>query len=308
MSSVTSEPARILIVDDTQKNIQLLGTLLKKENYLINVAYSGEQAIEVAQTVAPDLVLLDVMMPGIDGYQTCELLKQNPATTEIPVIFLTAKTEVKDIIQGFAVGAVDYVTKPFNAVVLLSRVRTHLNLRRALVTLEQKNQQLERMVVTDGLTGLFNHKFVFEMLAREVSEAKRYKSPLSIVMFDVDFFKKVNDNYGHQIGDEVLVKVSATIKSGVRQADIAGRYGGEEFLVILPASDLKSARQAAEKIRVSIEAIVWPHQGLKTTISGGVVQYSNETELELIDSADKLLYLAKQTGRNKICTPESTTV
>lgn len=295
-----NEPARLLIVDDTQKNIQLLGTLLRKENFLLNVAYDGEQAIEIARKLKPDLILLDIMMPGIDGYETCERLKADPETAEIPVIFLTAKTEVKDIIHGFEVGAVDYVTKPFNAVVLLSRVRTHLKLRQALVELAHKNAALEEMVMVDGLTGLYNHKFIFEILSKQLAEAERYAAPLSVIMFDLDHFKKVNDNYGHQVGDEVLVEVARRIKEAVRQSDVAGRYGGEEFLVVLPHTALDEAMVVAEKIRAAIAGIDWRHEGLTTSISGGAAQFRGETELALIDRADKLLYQAKAAGRDRV--------
>ncbi|MDT8445657.1 MAG: PleD family two-component system response regulator [bacterium] len=293
-------PARILIVDDTQKNIQLLGTLLRKENFLLNVAYDGEQAIEIARKLKPELILLDIMMPGIDGYETCARLKALEETQEIPVIFLTAKTEVRDIIRGFEVGAVDYVTKPFNAVVLLSRVRTHLKLRRAQMELAEKNAALEEMVMIDGLTGLYNHKFIFEVLSKQIADSERYGRPMSVIMFDLDHFKRVNDNYGHQVGDEVLVKVAACIKSSVRQADLAGRYGGEEFLVVLPNTSLEDAARVAEKIRSAIASIPWDHEGLVITISGGLAQFRGETELELIDRADKLLYEAKNNGRNRI--------
>ncbi|OGG99555.1 MAG: hypothetical protein A2600_08740 [Candidatus Lambdaproteobacteria bacterium RIFOXYD1_FULL_56_27] len=291
---------RILIVDDTQKNIHLLGTLLRKENYLINVAYDGESALELANKVLPDLILLDVMMPGIDGYETCKRLKANVRTEPIPVIFLTAKTETKDVVLGFESGAVDFVSKPFSAVVLLARVRTHLKLRRALVELEEKNQVLEQMVISDGLTQLYNHKFIFEILSKELADARRYGDPVSVIMFDLDHFKKVNDVYGHPVGDEVLVKVARTIKDSIRESDLAGRYGGEEFLVVLPKATLADTKVVAEKIRKNIAALTWTQPGLAITISGGATEFNGGNELELIDTADKLLYEAKNNGRNRI--------
>jgi len=293
-------PQRILVVDDTQKNVQLLGTLLKRQNFLINVAYSGAEAIEVAKKVKPDLILLDIMMPGIDGYQACEILKADPETALIPIIFLTAKSETADIVKGFEFGAVDYVTKPFNSTVLLSRVRTHLGLCQALKNLEFQKAELQKMVMFDGLTKLYNHKFIFEMLSKEIKEAKRYERPLSVIMFDLDFFKKVNDTYGHTVGDEVLVKVGETLLTAVRDSDSAGRYGGEEFLLVLPTTDLPSALIVSEKIRSDIAALTFSHSDLKITISGGVVQYTGQETLKFIDQADQLLYKAKESGRNQI--------
>ena len=294
------EPYRILVVDDTQKNVQLLGIILKRQNYLINVAYSGPEAIELAQKVFPDLILLDIMMPGMDGYETCERLKKDPKTESIPIIFLTAKSEVDDIIKGFDVGAVDYVTKPFHSTILLSRVRTHLRLRGALRELEAQKDELEKAVMFDGLTKLYNHKFIFEILSKEMSGAKRYDSPLSVVMLDLDHFKQVNDTFGHQVGDEVLVSVASALKETIRESDLAGRYGGEEFLIILPSTDLEAAKVVAEKIRSAIDQLTWNQPGLHITISGGVTTYQNDSTLEFIDRADRLLYQSKHSGRNQV--------
>jgi len=291
---------RILVVDDTQKNVHLLGTLLKRQNFLINVAYNGSEAIEVAKKVQPDLILLDIMMPGMDGYQTCEILKKDPATSAIPIIFLTAKSETADIVKGFEVGAVDYVTKPFNSTVLLARVRTHLKLRYMLKDIEAQRAELATMVMIDGLTKLYNHKFIFEILSKEMKEATRYGRPLSIIMFDLDLFKKVNDTFGHPAGDEVLVKVSDTLRSVIRDSDSAGRYGGEEFLILLPSTDLKSAVLVAEKVRKDIAKLTFEHPELQVTISGGVAAYSTQNTLDLINQADQLLYKAKAEGRNQI--------
>lgn len=292
----------ILIVDDIAKNLQLLGTILSKENYRIAAANNGEKAIAIANSTLPDLILLDIMLPGINGYETCIRLKENPKTKDIPIIFLTAKNELEDIVKGFKTGAVDYVTKPFNSVELLARTRTHLELKISRDMLKIKNKQLERLVITDSMTGLYNHRHITDSLSERIAEAKRYKQSLSIAMLDIDFFKKVNDNYGHFFGDFVLVKISAIIEETIRKTDIAGRYGGDEYLIIFTNTDKKSAFGILERIRESIEKEKWNKEGLVITISAGICELFDHDYPKLLMKADELLYKAKENGRNRIGT------
>jgi len=296
-----STTPRILIVDDTQKNIQVLGTILKREKYQINVAQNGLQAIQMAEKVLPDLILLDVLMPELDGFQACKKLKESAITCDIPVIFLTAKVETEDVIKGFEVGGADYVTKPFNASILLARVRTHIALR-------EKTKQLELFANYDGLTQVANRRYFNEFLDREWRRCIRSQQCLSLIMLDIDYFKIYNDTYGHLQGDEALKKVSAVIKEiGKRGSDLSARYGGEEFIIVLGNTPAYAAQQLAEKLCVDIHALHIPHSGSKIneyiTVSLGVASIIPTIEIEnseLIKLADKQLYSAKEAGRNQV--------
>jgi len=290
----------ILIVDDTIKNLQLLGSVLKEENYKIAIANNGNQAVLIAAQTLPDLILLDVMMPGLNGYETCKKLKEIEKTKHIPIIFLTAKSEIEDIVDGFKAGAVDYITKPFNIYELKARVKTHIELKISKDLLEESNIKLQKLSVTDGLTGLYNHRYIVDLTVRLIEESKRYNQILSIAMIDIDNFKSVNDTYGHPFGDEVLIKLASTFEEKIRKTDSAGRYGGEEFLIILTHTDISGAIEVVERIRSSVENLKWNHKDVKITISVGVYQRNNEDTSSLISKADQLLLKAKKNGKNRI--------
>jgi len=290
----------ILIVDDTVKNLQVLGSILREENYKIAVATNGNQAISIANDTNPDLILLDVMMPELDGFETCKKLKSINETRKIPVIFLTAKVETEDIIEGFKAGAVDYITKPFNSYELKARVKTHVELKISKDLLLQKNEILKKLSITDGLTGLFNHRYITDALSRLIEENNRYKEPLSISMLDIDNFKKSNDEYGHLFGDEVLVRTANSIESCLRKTDLVGRYGGEEFLVLFAHTNLKGAVESVERIIKSVENLKWENKNIIVTISAGVCEKKDENTSALLKKADDLLYTAKQKGKNRV--------
>ncbi len=290
----------ILIVDDIAKNIQVVANILGKDDYDISVALNGRQALSIMEKVRPDLILLDVMMPDIDGYEVCRTLKKDRRTDSIPVIFLTAKSDKEDIVKGFEMGAVDYVLKPFNPVELLARVRTHVSLKITTDLLMEKIAQLAEMASKDSLTGLYNHGYLLEMLEKRIFESKRHKTHLSVFMFDIDRFKKVNDTFGHKYGDLVLKNISNAAKDSIRKSDIIGRYGGEEFIIIFPNINREEAFIVADKIRKKIEEIKWEKKDLKITVSGGVAQYHGGTAEDLVIKADELLYRAKANGRNRI--------
>ena len=292
--------SRILIVDDTPKNIQVLGTILRQEGYQINIAQDGSRAIHMAEKVSPDLILLDVMMPDMDGYETSLKLKQSPETKDIPIIFLTARKEPEDIIKGFEVGGLDYISKPFNSIELLARIRTHLDLW-------HKTRQLQSIAEKDGLTMIANRRRFDAFFDLEWRRSNRDKTPVTIVMIDIDFFKAYNDYYGHLQGDECLKQIAKVIDINCRRpADIAARYGGEEFAVILGNTDQKGGIQLAEKIRRKIEGLGIPHEKSVisdyVTISLGIATMipSNEDRSDqLIKRADEQLYRAKELGRNQ---------
>ena len=292
----------VLIVDDQPANIHALAKLIKSD-YHILAATSGGKALEIASgDHKPDLILLDIMMPDMDGYEVCRQLKASEQTNSIPVIFVTAKDSAEDEEKGFSLGAVDYIAKPFHPTIVRARIRNQINLK-------IKTDRLERLSMQDGLTDIPNRRFFEESLAREWSRAERNGLPLSILMVDIDNFKPYNDNYGHGAGDECLRKVAGTLKSTLsRPMDLAARYGGEEFVVLLPETNENGARHVAEDMRKAVEELNITHEHSKTapvvTISVGAATHSRKTPMnnkdELLNSADQALYRAKNNGRNQV--------
>ncbi|CAK0756748.1 two-component system, chemotaxis family, response regulator WspR [Gammaproteobacteria bacterium] len=291
----------ILIVDDAPVNIKMLADTLKGD-YRIKVATSGATALKlISGKEKPDLVLLDVMMPQMDGYTVCAKIKENPDTRDISVIFVTAKTDVPDQELGFNLGAVDYITKPFGLPIVRARVRTHINLKR-------RTALLEELVSLDSLTGIHNRRRFDEMFAEEWRRAIRNDLLISLLMLDIDHFKAFNDNYGHGAGDECLRKVASNLRTAlVRPGDLVARIGGEEFVVLLPNCDSEGACHVGEKIRSATEELRIPHEFSSTskwvTLSVGCTTLLPNLEMgskTLMEAADKALYLAKSQGRNRI--------
>lgn len=411
-----SQKPVILIVDDEPININVVAELLS-DRYTIKVATNGIKALEIIQNQKPDLILLDIHMPQMDGYDVARAIKSNPSISKIPFIFLTSKQDNNSIVMGFKLGASDYITKPFNKEELHVRVDNHIHahlLQRELnITLEQSKNNLKiidsyvafvrtdlegialevssrmcrylhcqpediigkkmsivrsestkkeiykrlwgtiknketyvveienknfngttnwyratisphiniynkhigymafydnidekvevkRLSETDKLTKLYNRAKIDTLLESEMERAERYGQPLSILMLDIDFFKSINDNYGHHIGDLILQEFAAILQKGVRKVDFAGRWGGEEFLIISPNTDSRQASILAEKLRLSIEKHTFSN-GIKRTSSIGIAQYDiNEESSALFKRADDALYEAKKSGRNKV--------
>jgi diguanylate cyclase (GGDEF) domain len=231
----------ILIVDDTPANLLLLTQLLQAQSYDVRPVTHGAMTLVVARTLHPDLILLDIRMPDMDGYTVCQQLKADPETSQIPVIFISALDDVEDKIRAFECGGVDYITKPFQPLEVLARVRTHLALAQARAALEEANRELQRALAReaelariDWLTGVYNRSYFYELAVREFAIATRYERPLAIGMIDVDHFKQINDRYGHLVGDQVLRSIAQTIAHQIRTTDCIGRFGGEEFILLLP--------------------------------------------------------------------------
>ena len=288
----------ILVVDDSQININFCRKILGKNGYDTDSCKSGEEAIEYLEKNSPDLILLDIVMPGIDGFEFCERMKNIPKMADTPVIFLSSMDDEASIIKGFKCGGVDYITKPFRTQEMLARTRTHIDLKKT-------KEQLLLMATTDVLTGLSNRRFFMERLSNEFERVKRYESIYTLLMIDLDFFKKVNDTMGHKAGDIVLIKVSEILQSGLRCTDIIGRIGGEEFAAILPETELQQGLQIAERLRKAVEQLPLEVDGKKinVTISLGASQ-SNSTDKEMDNAlirADSALYDAKRSGRNRVC-------
>lgn len=293
------ERPRILVVDDQPTNIQTLYQVLKGE-YDVAMATNGSQAIELCQRRPPDLVLLDVVMPGIDGFEVCRRLKADPATRDVPVIFVTARDSTEDETLGLEVGAVDFIAKPVNPPVVRARVRTH-------VALKRQADLLRSMAFNDGLTGVANRRWFDERLQVEWLRCRRNKVPLSLILFDLDHFKAYNDRYGHQAGDDCLRAVATAMKSRLgRPGDLLARYGGEEFVCLLPETPMEGARAKADDLGQAVLDLGIAHGDSATaevvTISRGVataLPAVDGAQNELLQHADEKLYAAKRAGRNR---------
>ena len=297
--------AQILIIDDSRLIVHVAKDFLTRNGHEVLSAQDGPQGLELAKSNLPDLILLDLVLPQMDGYEVCKKLKQDETTSIIPVIMLTSKSESGDKVRGLQIGAVDYVTKPFDEAELLARVNIHLRLKELYEALQEKNRQLQELANCDGLTSLFNHRYFHEQLTQDFMRARRYYEPLSCVLFDIDFFKRCNDTYGHKVGDHVLKSVGGLIKQVIRDSDMAARYGGEEFAVILYHTPAAGACQAAERIRLAVKDQEFHKDGqhFQITISAGVasIPHPNITDpIRMIECADQALYLAKQQGRDRV--------
>ncbi len=292
---------KILLVDDVISNIKILSKGLPKDLYTVFFALNGKKALELVIQEQPDLILLDIMMPEMDGYEVCKQLKQDPVSRNIPVIFVTAKDSPYDEAYGLKIGAVDYISKPINLLVLNARVLTHLKLK-------EKEQQLRLLSMHDGLTGIPNRRYMDKWLKQSWQLSKRAQKKISLIMIDIDFFKQYNDHYGHLAGDDCLKQVAESLSQNItRSSDLIARYGGEEFACILSATEQTGAEKMAHKLRQNIEELNIPHLASyitdHITISLGVAclcprQVSSEHKL--IELADNALYLAKHQGRNRI--------
>jgi two-component system cell cycle response regulator len=252
-----------------------------------------------------DLVLCDLEMPGLDGEKLLQIKQAQLADREIPILFLTASTDLNRRVRLLESGASDTITKPFHPADLVARLRLHLKLKLLQDELREKNEVLKGMSTTDHLTELRTRRYLSEVLAVECLRSKRYKSPLSVVMADLDYFKRVNDTYGHAAGDDVLKATADVLRESLRATDVAARWGGEEFLVVLPETDLPGAELWAERWREDIEGHAFKEpdgKTLKITISIGVASFSDDMDKQniLIDAADKALYRAKESGRNRV--------
>ena len=307
-----STPA-VLIVDDDTTAIRVLGKAVAGLAR-ISFATSGQDALKQAREAPPDLVLLDAEMPGMSGFQLCQAMKADPVLADVPVIFVTSHGDEATEEAGLALGAVDFIAKPIRPAIVAARVRTHLRLKLA-------SDRLQRLAETDGLTGLANRRILDQVVEREWHRARRSGSPLSLLMIDVDFFKRYNDTYGHLQGDQCLIAVAGALRRCVgRESDLVARYGGEEFVVLLPETGGAGARRLAEGILAAVRDLALPHQASElgsVSVSVGVASFDQASRgwescgaraeeiaagpERLLALADQALYRAKQAGRCRSC-------
>lgn len=298
---MTKSRSKLLIIDDEPINIRMLDSMLR-DSYEIIVALNGEQALTRATSAPPpDLILLDIQMEGMDGYEVCRRLMKNDITRSIPVIFVTSLTDEEDERKGLELGAIDYITKPYRPSIIRVRLRNHLELK-------HKRDLLDRLCSQDALTAIANRRSLEGFLEKEWQRAARYGDELGIIFMDIDHFKRYNDNYGHVTGDECLKEVVGIMKKALnRPTDLLARYGGEEFVCVLPETDLAGARVVAEALRSAVLARAIPHAYSDygcVTLSFGVVAAKPLEQLDcpsdLLEAADRMLFLAKKQGRNRI--------
>ncbi|HPI94241.1 MAG TPA: diguanylate cyclase [Deltaproteobacteria bacterium] len=297
----------ILIVDDSRTNIMALSDVLSAD-YNLLFASSGLEGLKTAASYSPDIILLDIIMADMDGYEVCRKLKSNSGTKNIPIIFVTAMGKEEDEIKGLEMGGLDYITKPFNPIIVRARVRVHLELKR-------HRDFLENLVATDGLTGIPNRRQFNEFLVREWRRAMRSRLPISLILMDIDHFKLFNDHYGHLAGDDCLRRLAQAVAGCARRpADLVARYGGEELACILPDTNLDGALVVANCMREKVNALKIPHTQSHVaehiTMSLGVatlIPVQGRSWDDLISAADENLYEAKRKGRDRVGYPSETT-
>jgi diguanylate cyclase (GGDEF)-like protein len=292
---------KLLVVDDQPINIQVLYQIFAAD-FQVFMATSGTQALALCKANPPDLVLLDIVMPGMDGFEVCKALKADAATRNIPVIFVTAHTDAEQETHGLEMGAVDFISKPVTPAVVRARVNTHL-------TLKLQSDVMRKLVFLDGLTGVYNRRYFDQQLTTEMSRSLRNGSPLAVIMVDVDFFKRYNDHYGHQVGDDCLRAIALALKASLRRpADLVARYGGEEFACILPDTGFEDAMVIATELERNVRAKNIPHANSDAakmvTISLGVAGCDGQNACDvsvILAQADAQLYKAKHEGRGRAC-------
>ena len=308
----TPVKAQLLLIEDSEVQGGTLKRSLEILGYSVSWARSGIEGLKLARTERPDLVILDVVMADVDGFAVCRWLKMTVDTRDIPVIMLTVRSDVHDRVEGLNVGANDYLPKPFADEELEARILAALRVRAAQAELRERNQQLEAMIhrvealaITDPLTGLFNRRRFSDVLRREFAVTKRYRNELSCLMLDIDHFKLINDHHGHDFGDEVLKQVASKLIHTLREVDLACRYGGEEFAILLPHTPKQNAFIAAERIMRSVRELVLQSNGIAVpvAVSIGISSTRDVTTSEaeeLVRCADMALYEAKRLGRDRI--------
>lgn len=289
---------KVLIADDSKLNIIMITDILHSEGYEVFSVTSGNEVMDAVKEYKPDIVLLDVVMPGKDGFTVCSELKCNYEFKNLPIIMVTARTEAKYLKTALEIGAFDYIRKPVDAIEVAARIKSALRYM-------EYQEKLEEMAMKDGLTGLYNHALLIELLAKEHSKQKRLNGSLAFLMIDIDYFKTVNDTYGHLKGNEVIKGVANIMMSTIRESDVAGRYGGEEFGIILSDIPLDKVIAVSERIRrrIALHSFSLEGETVNITVSIGVCYESPDNDIshrDMIKIADDAMYEAKRSGRNNV--------
>ena len=297
ITALSSAQPTILIVEDELINIRSLARILRGTARLC-FATSGNEALQLNKSIEAEIILLDVMLPDINGFEVCKELKNNPATAQANIIFITALDDPEQEAHGLRMGAMDYIKKPFNPTIVRERVRNLLNLTLAY-------RELEKLSTTDFLTGAFNRRYFMEIANTELKRHLRHNQSTSIMMLDIDHFKTVNDTYGHSVGDQALRHLVNICRSNLREEDIFARFGGEEFCVLLPETDICTATEAAERLRRNVEQSMLEidDEQVRITISIGLAGVTPAEHLDItpyLEQADQALYRAKNNGRNQV--------
>ncbi len=299
-------------MDDHPDNVEIIDARLSSRGYQIETATNGQEALDKVQVSPPHLILCDVMMPVMDGYEVSRRVKGDESLPFIPIILVTARDSTQDKVEGLEAGADDYLTKPINFPELEARVRSMLRIKRLQDELDEKNRELElmnkrlrKLSITDGLTELFNHRHIQQLLREEFERSRRTGEPMAVAMLDLDRFKQVNDTYGHQTGDVILYETAKILRETAREIDMVGRYGGEEFMAILPDTDEEEAARFAERVRNAVAEHVYHDEAteVRMTVSSGVASYPQvdaDSPDQVVKRADEALYRAKESGRNRV--------
>jgi diguanylate cyclase (GGDEF)-like protein len=302
---------RILVVEDSPTQAQMIELILKEEGFSVDVSYQGLEGINAFEVLKPDLVILDIILPDVDGFTVCRRLKNN-MKKYTPILMLTSRDETEDRVDALELGADDYMVKPFESREFIARIRVLLRIKRlqdelqAMLEKERESLKiLKRVALVDHLTEVYNRHYFSEVLASEFEKAKRYENPLSCIIIDVDFFRDFNTRYGHDMGDWVLKETAATVKDCLRHADVLARYGGDEFVALLPMTEERDAAYTAERLRRAVSEKSWESDAgeLDVSITLGVactVGLTCSCGEDLIKRADKALYQAKEEGRNRV--------
>jgi two-component system, cell cycle response regulator len=306
--------ANILVVEDSPTQAEALANVLTREGHRVSIAPDGKEAIRRVKTEPPDLVFLDLVLPDMDGLEVLRIIKARPDESFTPVILLSARSDLDSRVTGLRIGADDFLAKPFADAEVLARAGAMLRIKSLQDQLRAAKAELERLSVTDGLTGLFNRRYFNGRLSQEFQRAQRYTDPVSLMMLDIDHFKRVNDSHGHPFGDLVLKGTAELVRSTVRDPDICARYGGEEFAVILPKTHLAGALVVAERIWRELgeksyavgekDSATGEPKQYRVTASIGLAFYPSKditSPEHLVKFADEALYRAKREGRNCIC-------
>jgi diguanylate cyclase (GGDEF)-like protein len=292
--------ASILVVDDTPANLRLLTKMLSDRGYHVHVARSGQHALQSVREHPPTLILLDILMPGMDGLEVCRQLKSLPVSRDIPIVFLTAVDSMGAKSRAFDQGGVDYITKPFELFEVLARVDTHVRMRRLQLLLQAQNRELQRLATSDPLTGLMNRRSFQEHARLRLEESERYGIPCCLGICDIDRFKPINDRYGHDVGDRVLRGIAQRLAERIRGADLIARWGGEEFTLLLPSTPVGAGEILIDQLRKLIGDSPFPPVGL-VTASFGLTEFTAGDDLDsLLKRADRALYAAKRSGRHRV--------